>query len=627
MGRKVLALLVLAAAVAGLGGYKLATREPAAFIYPGVAGPEQRTVVPAAEPAQWTAYAGGGDSRLSVLLTDPESSWLGLAHGLKAAGIPFTITTDYRDSLRHRAILVYPRISGAVLASDALQALAAVPREGGTLIGVNVLGGGLQEVFGFREAVAARDRSRLIWQNGDEAPGNDRETVLPLGSADGTLDPVGTYAYEGSRHTPLARYDDGSAAIVGRAIGSGHAYAIGIDPGELLLKGQNFRAAALARSYVNDYEPALDVLMRFIARLYRQAEPRAVLLRPVPDGRDLAVVIGHDVDYTDSLANSLEYARIEREAGISATYFIQTKYMRDWNDRVILDEAGPGILSDLSAMGMELASHGVSHSLVFADFPLGSGDEAYPAYRPFVRSAATTLGGTILGELRVSRFLIEELSGAAPVVSFRPGHLANPEALPQALAATGYRYSSAVTANASLTHLPFRLKHHRGSTAEVPVYEFPVTIEDEHAPPLGGRLPEAIALARRIARHGGLCMVLIHPDVLGHKLDFERRFIEAVRDFSWFGTLADYGAWWAARDAVEIDVSAHGGELAVSVTAPAPVRDLTLDLPPGARLADVSGERARGLRTAGNRLIIDRLDGTREIALVVDEPKAASAIR
>jgi len=43
------------------------------------------------------------------------------------------------------------------------------------------------------------------------------------------------------------------------------------------------------------------------------------------------------------------------------------------------------------------------------------------------------------------------------VVSFRPGHLSYPFALPQALQATGFAFSSSVTAGNALSHLPFRL--------------------------------------------------------------------------------------------------------------------------------------------------------------------------
>ncbi len=107
----------------------------------------------------------------------------------------------------------------------------------------------------------------------------------------------------------------------------------------------------------------------------------------------------------------------------------------------------------------------------------------------------------MLGELRVSKYLLEKVVGAE-VRSFRPGHLSYPEKLPEALAATGYRYSSNLTANSTQTHLPFQLSHGRSGRGLVEVWEFPVTIEDEKAPRLGDRLEAAVNVIEKIAAHG-----------------------------------------------------------------------------------------------------------------------------
>ncbi|MDH4186612.1 MAG: hypothetical protein OEV08_06425, partial [Nitrospira sp.] len=116
--------------------------------FTGVSGPAHVSVVPPAVPTDWTVYRHGSASRLAILLTDPDSCWLGLAHGLNAIGIPFLITRNVQDAMAHPVVLVYPTISGKVLSPDELQALAGFTRSGGTLIGTQVLGGGLNEIFG-----------------------------------------------------------------------------------------------------------------------------------------------------------------------------------------------------------------------------------------------------------------------------------------------------------------------------------------------------------------------------------------------------------------------------------------------------------------------------------------------
>ena len=94
-----------------------------------------------------------------------------------------------------------------------------------------------------------------------------------------------------------------------------------------------------------------------------------------------------------------------------------------------------------------------------------------------------------------------------------------------------------------------------------------------------GKPPQALALARKLARYGACMMILIHPDVLDHKLEFERGFVMAMKDFAWFGALGEFGSWWAARDRVEVDLSDDGRTIQLEV--PHQIQGLTLELPTG----------------------------------------------
>jgi hypothetical protein len=237
---------------------------------------------------------------------------------------------------------------------------------------------------------------------------------------------------------------------------------------------------------------------------------------------------------------------------------------------------------------------------------LGVGDEAYPAYQPFVKDRFITDNATILGELRVSKFLLDNFVNDSQVVSFRPGHLQNPYSLPQALQATGYRYSSSVTANNSLTHLPFQLNYSRDTQGELDVFEFPITVEDEALPKMGDRLNDAIGLSKKISRYGGTFVVLIHPDILGHKLDFERGFIEAVKDYSWFGSMREFGDWWSARNGIEMDVENEGQ--VVKMVLPRKVKGLTLNVPTGMQFVSVDSTSAN-VTQEGSNVMIDAAEG------------------
>lgn len=529
-------------------------------------------------------------------------------------GVPFLITTDYKWALEHKVVLVYPMISGSVLSQEALQALAAFPRQGGTLIGVNVLGGGLNEVFGFSDAIASKDHSEIHLDNSHPliSEFNDpKELVLRINKKDQKDDSrkrFGTHMYTSPTNKPLAVYDNGKAAIIEKPYSKGKTYAFGIDIGFVLLKGYNFMESGMADNYVNAYEPMLDVFLRLIKKIYLKAVPHAILLDPVPFNKSLSVMITHDVDYNKSMGNSLKYAEYEKSQGIKATYFIQTKYIRDWNDKIFYDDKGVNIVKQLEDWGMEVASHSVSHSLDFDKFPLGDGNEQYPAYRPVVKSRNITKGGTIMGELRVSKFLLDSFLKGEKVTSFRSGFLRNPRALPQALKSAAYRFNSSVTANKSLTHLPFQLNHNRGYESEVGIYEFPITIEDEHLPKMGDRLPQALALAKKISRYGGIYVVLIHPNILDHKFEFLKGFIPEVRDSAWFGTVSEFGNWWSARDNVELDVFPRSGETTVRLDIPTKIKGLTLNIPESYRFVSSSPENLKIIQH-NNSVVIEEAQG------------------
>ena len=551
------------------------------YIFKGVVGPREVTRIPKLDPTPWSRYANGSESRLAVLLTDTSGAWLALSHGLKSIGVPFLITTDYRQAVKHSVVLVYPTVSGNLLSAEALKTLAAVPHQGATLIGFNVLGGGLNEVFGFGEALPSSQHYEIQFSRTHPLTSSfldPRESVIRIGNYQGP-GVTGSYSYSDPKTEPLAVYEDGRAAITHKSYGTGQAYAFGLDLGFLLQTGYSNREEGIARSYVNEYEPTLDVLLRLVEGIYRNGQRNAVTLATVPGDKSLAVMITHDLDYTQSVLNSRSYADFEQSNGVRATYFIQTKYIRDFNDAVFFNEQGVALLRELAGRNIEVASHSVSHSRVFHRFPMGNGNEQYPSYRPHVVDKVTTRDGSILGELRISKFLLENLLGRREILSFRPGHLSNPYVLPEALVATGFRFSSSVTANNSLTHLPFQLNYGRTQLAETEIFEFPVTIEDEALPPMAERLPEAIDLARKLSRYGGCYVVLIHPNTLGHKLGFERGFVKAVRDFSWFGTLSEFGQWWSARNNVGVDVTGGGEHWTVHLDIPEPMVGLTLRVP------------------------------------------------
>lgn len=580
------------------------------YIFKGLKGPDDSTIVPEPFPAQWKKYSKGSKSRLAILLTDEDGSWLSLAHGLKSKGIPFIITDDYKIAARHKTILVYPVVSGKYLSKEALEMLAAVPENGGILIAANVLGGGMSDLFGFKEVRENKGHKKILIKTGTpfttglELPG---DTVIRLGDEAGKIKPVVSNEYISPTHEPIATYEDGSAAITFKPYEKGAAIAFGFDFGDFIRRAYQNRLDGVAKTWINGYEPSVDIILRLLENIYKYGEPNAFTIGTVPFGKALSVMITHDVDYSESLKNAVEYARLEKELGVRGTYFIQTKYMHDYYDKTFFDEKATENLKLIQRLGMEIGSHSVSHSPVFDEFPVGTGKESYPKYRPKVTGKSTTRGGTILGELRVSRFLIEHFAKGVSIKSFRPGHLLNPEALPQLLEATGYKYSSSASANVALTNLPFQLDYNRDRSAETSIFEFPVALEDELPPALEKRLPEALKLADSISRYGGIYVVLIHTNVIGTKYEFERKLITALMGKGWFGSVTDFGDWWRARNDIEVDAERVADKTTVNLTVPEELKGLTLTVPAGCRLANVQPGTVT-VTQDGNSVLIEKTE-------------------
>jgi hypothetical protein len=160
------------------------------------------------------------------------------------------------------------------------------------------------------------------------------------------------------------------------------------------------------------------------------------------------------------------------------------------------------------------------------------------------------------------------------------------------------------------------LTYGREIFSESPIYEFPVSIEDEEKPNLGDRLPQALALAKHLSHYGGLLVVLIHPNITDHKLKFEKQLVAALHPNSWFGTLREFGEFWKARDKVQIDIEKLATQIRVNINAPEPLTGLTLRLPRAYHV--VTGAPLIKYSQINGRIILAELSGTVQLILERD---------
>lgn len=587
----------------------------------GLEGPTEKSHLAApAPPTAWQAHREGGSSRLAVLLTDPDSAWTGIQHALETMGIPYVITDDAERATEHRVVLVYPMISGRLLDREKQEVLRKHVKNGGCLLATQVLGTDLGDLFGYASVEEARAHHEVTFPPGHELTGwlrHERERTVRLGNPDRPESWIGTQHYTGAAQV-LATYQDGKAAWIAKEHpGGGVAMALGFDLGFFILKCQNDRDDEASRTYVNAYEPSVDVWLRLLQHLYRTHEPLAVTVGTVPEGKSLSAVISFDIDYVKSMTNMIAYRDLLVKHEVPATFFIQAKYYRDFNDSGFFNDETVDLLRSLEQSGMEIASHSVAHTDVFASLPLGTGTETYPDYQPRVKAKGDTRNATVLGEMRVSRYLLESITGAR-VHSFRPGYLACPAGLPQALEASGYRYSSSVTAGNVMTYLPYRMSYNRDYTASTGVFEFPVAVEDEHLPLMDQRVQGAMELADQLAQYGGTFVVLSHPDVISHKYRFVDLILPRLKPMAWVGTIGQLGDWWSARSQMKIDVT-RGGEkqIRLSIAAPVAVRGVTLHVP-AAWTASAGNPLPVGAILEEGRLFFPELEGGVSVTLQED---------
>jgi hypothetical protein len=585
------------------------------FIANSINGPEDKSTLAEKIPTPSSRYSAGSISRLAILLTDTNASWLGIAHGLKSIGVPFVITTDYRKAIQHSVVIVYPVVSGASLSPAALQALAAFPRNGGTLIGIQVLGA-LNEVFGFEEPIPSKQHFEIKILKDNENPitnefNDQKEIEISIGNKEKFKETIGTYSYSKTQMPPIASYEDKSAAITQKFYEKGAAYAFGFDIGFLILKGHNLRHQDFNRSPQNNFEPTIDVILRLIKNIYLQGEHDAAFICTVPYNKSLSVCITHNIDFAKALDNAILFAKEEKNMNIHSTYFIQTRYIRDNRERIFNSIEDFKKLRLISQDGMDLQSNTVSGSSLFDQFPQGTGDEVYPSYRPYVMAWDKTYHGTIFGEMRVSRFLIDRFVPGNITTAFRSSFLYTPFTYPQSLLASGYRFSSSVPANAALTHFPFQLNYNREYDSELQAFEFPVTDDDEVPPYSIDRATSAIALAKKISAYGGCFIGQVHPNSRG--LYVEKKFIQALQDEAWIGTLNDFGLWWAARNEITLDVNYINDKRIVIVNVPKRMEGLAIMLP--LRTTPIAVEGGGKYSIDGKLIIFELAEGVIRITL------------
>jgi hypothetical protein len=489
---------------------------------------------------------------------DPENP-LALVHSLKEMGIPFFITRDLVQALRHSLVILYPGVDSRTFTQPQAEEITTFVRQGGVIFAQNVFWGGLQSVFGFRSFVPSRKRYHLAFSSTNDPVmkylnrPEEREVSLGSNQFPEIIWSNGYVADTGAQ--VLARFDDGSAALLTNAIGKGRVYLLGLSLLDVVLRSQNNRDYEAQRHYVNTFEPGADVWLLILRAWYENYGKDWVRLATIPGGQRSALLLSHDVDWENSFAPGLDFARIEKANHAKSTFFIQTKYVDDANSKAFFFEPNLETLRQLKSDGSTIGSHSIIHSRGFNKFELGSGHEDYPSYQPRGLGFDTASGATVFGEVRVSKGLLDGEIPGQNTTFFRAGHLRVPVSLPEALERSGYQFDSSFTGDDVLSNFPFALPRDLGFEEDSDIYEFPVTIEDEESPGFAKRVPQALQVILANAENGAVSVVLIHSNESQLKAAAEQDLLRQLPADILKTDMVSFGTFWRARDRLQWNVT------------------------------------------------------------------------
>ena len=522
-------------------------------------------------------------SQVAVLLTKPNQEAESPARCLRAMGIPFFVTRDLHTALRHKLILLYPEVDGTTFDATQARAITDFVEHGGVVFAQNVLWGGFKPLFGFDDVNPLRTRHKIIFdaRNPDTTDPVLRylnrapEQEAPLGSPAITevIWTNGYLAAAGARI--LGRFEDGSAAVLRNDVGRGHTYMIGVTLNDVVRRNQQNRDYEAQRIYVNGFEPGTDIWLLILRSWYETYSDTGIRLGTIPQGKRSVLMLSHDVDWEYSFKPTLAFAELERSVGTSSTFFVQTKYLDDVNSKAFFYGPSLDTLREL-AHGSDIESHTVIHSMLFNKVPLGTGQEQYPSYQARATRTDSAKDATALGEVCVSKSLLDGELPGHNTIFFRAGHLRVPPYLPEALARCGYEFDSSFTAGDTLTNFPYELDFDLGMTEPANIFEFPVTIEDEQLPPLLNRVPAVLDTIAGNAENGAPSVLLIHGNNAQEKLQAERDILSRLPTDILVENMTDYARFWKARNELRWFPKPITGGEQVEINAELPISGLTL---------------------------------------------------
>jgi peptidoglycan/xylan/chitin deacetylase (PgdA/CDA1 family) len=478
---------------------------------------------------------------------------------LQAMGIPYDVVSPTRLSANHPLAILPGPVYNATLSPAQREAVFTYVSEGGVLLATQMEGSDYFTLLGVDGAQPRRDRFAMSFQPAVEDEwlrylDHPKERQVSLGNPALYKETIVTVGYKVASGRKLAAFADGTAAAVVNDYDSGQVLGFGASFTQTVLLAQIGQTFEAGRQWVNSFEPSGDVMFLLVKGLYESVAEPAVYWHTVPRGLDTSIVITHDVDAQDSFRHSVDFARMAQKYGVFSTFFVTTKTFTDASDIGYFDATRIPHIVAVKKMGFEIGSHSLSHSRSFSTFPMGSMSTTLQTYKPAVAP-------TVIGEVKVSKELLDRNLPSQETISFRAGELRFPPRLIEALALTGYRYDSTFSSNNIITNFPFFAFERRSlETRETRIVEIPVTVDDSQGYLTAATKNRVVqtwaAIIDANRANAAMTCILIHPTEATYKLWVLEELLKRFAPQKvWIGTVAAFGDFWSRRAAARFQAT------------------------------------------------------------------------
>ena len=585
--------------------------------------------------------------------------------GLRTMGVPAVISLSIADAVRYQIVVLAGSPVAGVISDADVQLLTSFVAGGGILVGQTVTDPRLFELFGVAGATPAAGRSQIDWiAQGERTIADlDRESERHVNIDDrfgSTFTTVGYTARAGSK--VLATFDDGTAAVTrtrfeandedddddhadderspasrssdderddhdgdGKDDGEcnsdtndhvrGAAYLVGARLTDLVTRHHEGARWSSKARYENAFDTSADGWLLWLRGIYRTHIAGGVTMSTAPEGAKFAVMPTLSLNFSVGVGPTIDYIKAAQKRKITPTVFVWTKVKTDYLDVAFFSDSGPfdQVMQTIKGFGAEIAPHTVAHSPIFDKLPMGTGTETVDNYSPTVASPTVTTGATVLGEVRVSRQLIQARLNPKST-SFRAGYLLTTPRLAVAEEAAGVRDDSSSTQGWVGGALPFSIPRFDG-TGYADVTTFPVAIEDERGVRVDQRLDEARDLMTANGDNGAPTTIMFHPNGWDWKVKAWDSLMMRIPSNAWTGTVQQYGDFWQDRSRSALVTSASticsGGRHVeiTSLNAAWPVKGQVLDVSGELKKMVLAGGEVRNVNSDGKVVLPDIAGG------------------